>query len=269
MRRHRNHIDAAPPGARAPVSSVLSLHLWPSSAEDLQRGGTDGTEEATPLVQQRTAVLLHQDPAWAATVAELLANDGFLHVVCPSSAERALRSLREHRADVFIAGIDIDGDRNASLERIGAALGRIRDLKVIAVTNARDRDAIRQALRTGAHACILDTAQPDDILLAVRQVFEPTIYFAHDLQHEIDNDLARQIDVHRARLHPRELEILALVAEGATNGEVARRLWISEQTVKFHLNSIFKKLGVTSRTQASHWAHQHGLVGHSTSRTDG
>ena len=58
----------------------------------------------------------------------------------------------------------------------------------------------------------------------------------------------------------REKEILQLVAEGGTNGDVARRLWVTEQTVKFHLANIFRKLDVTNRTQASRWAHAHGLL---------
>ena len=50
------------------------------------------------------------------------------------------------------------------------------------------------------------------------------------------------------------------MAEGGTNGDVARRLWVTEQTVKFHLANIFRKLDVTNRTQASRWAHAHGLL---------
>jgi DNA-binding NarL/FixJ family response regulator len=61
-------------------------------------------------------------------------------------------------------------------------------------------------------------------------------------------------------LTPRELEILQLVASGSTNGEIARRLWVTEQTVKFHLRNIYRKLDVANRTQASHFAHARGLV---------
>lgn len=54
--------------------------------------------------------------------------------------------------------------------------------------------------------------------------------------------------------------ILACVAEGRTNREVAKLLWVIEQTVKFHLANIFRKLGVSNRTQASRWAHEHGVL---------
>ncbi|HEY2162224.1 MAG TPA: response regulator transcription factor, partial [Solirubrobacteraceae bacterium] len=61
-------------------------------------------------------------------------------------------------------------------------------------------------------------------------------------------------------LTTRELEILKLVADGSTNGEIARRLWVTEQTVKFHLSNIYRKLEVGNRTQASHYAHVNGLL---------
>ena len=58
----------------------------------------------------------------------------------------------------------------------------------------------------------------------------------------------------------REHEILRLVAEGLTNAQLARMLWLSEQTVKFHLSNIYRKLGVANRTEASRWAQVHGVL---------
>ena len=61
-------------------------------------------------------------------------------------------------------------------------------------------------------------------------------------------------------LSGRELEVLRLVAAGSTNNEIARRLWVTEQTVKFHLSNIYRKLEVANRTEASHYAHVNGLL---------
>ena len=58
----------------------------------------------------------------------------------------------------------------------------------------------------------------------------------------------------------RELEILRLVAEGHSNAQLARMLWVTEQTVKFHLSNIYRKLDVANRTEASRWAQLHGLL---------
>src|SRR6185436_6143931 len=61
-------------------------------------------------------------------------------------------------------------------------------------------------------------------------------------------------------LTARELEILRLVAEGQTNGSIARELWVTEQTVKFHLSNTYRKLGVANRTEASRYAYMHDLM---------
>ena len=65
----------------------------------------------------------------------------------------------------------------------------------------------------------------------------------------------------RDGLTPLELEILRMVAGGASNGRLAKTLWLAEQTVKYHLSNTYRKLGVANRTQASHYAHVHGLLG--------
>jgi DNA-binding CsgD family transcriptional regulator len=62
------------------------------------------------------------------------------------------------------------------------------------------------------------------------------------------------------RLTRRELEILQLVAEGHSNAQLARMLWVTEQTVKFHLSNIYRKLDVSNRTEASRWAQLQGLL---------
>jgi DNA-binding CsgD family transcriptional regulator len=70
-----------------------------------------------------------------------------------------------------------------------------------------------------------------------------------------------QLDEEAAHeLTRRELEILRLVAEGHSNSQMARMLWVTEQTVKFHLSNIYRKLEVANRTEASRWAQVHGLL---------
>jgi DNA-binding CsgD family transcriptional regulator len=61
-------------------------------------------------------------------------------------------------------------------------------------------------------------------------------------------------------LSPREREILGLVADGLTNARIGRELWVTEQTVKFHLSNIYRKLGVSNRTEAARWAQLNGLL---------
>jgi DNA-binding NarL/FixJ family response regulator len=66
--------------------------------------------------------------------------------------------------------------------------------------------------------------------------------------------------VRSAGLTEREVEILRALGEGRSNREIAKQLWLAEQTVKFHLTNIYRKLQVGSRTEAVHWAYSHGLL---------
>jgi DNA-binding NarL/FixJ family response regulator len=106
-------------------------------------------------------------------------------------------------------------------------------------------------------AYVLKRAEPEDLASAIRQVFSRSLYLAGA---EAFARVPNAEEVEAVGLTRREREILQLVSEGNTNGQVAKVLWVTEQTVKFHLANIFRKLDVTNRTQASRWAHAHGLV---------
>jgi DNA-binding CsgD family transcriptional regulator len=96
---------------------------------------------------------------------------------------------------------------------------------------------------------------------AVRQAFAHSVFTA-------DSDLAAAVEPVAAParkerpggLTKRELEILKLVAEGHSNAGLARMLWVTEQTVKFHLSNVYRKLDVSNRTEASRWAQLNGLL---------
>ena len=106
---------------------------------------------------------------------------------------------------------------------------------------------------------MLKRAEPEDLASAIRQVFARSLYLASSAAFQMTPNPEA---IEAVGLTQREREILQLVSEGNTNGDVARILWVTEQTVKFHLANIFRKLNVTNRTQASRWAHTHGLVRH-------
>ena len=122
-------------------------------------------------------------------------------------------------------------------------------------------------LRAGAWAYVLKSAEPDDIAVAVRQAFVHSIHFTRTLESADPGwgSAARSPDEPAVSvLTRREREILALVAEGHSNAAMAKRLWVTEQTVKFHLSNIYRKLDVPNRTAATRWAHEHGLIGEAT-----
>jgi len=137
-----------------------------------------------------------------------------------------------------------------------ACLERIRKqhpkVKVVMLSAFDDTERIRAALKRGASAYIVKTVNPLDLPAALRQAVQPTIYFG--LPPEEDDPAAA------AGLTERETAMLRALARGLSNAAISREFWVTEQTVKFHLTNIYRKLGVKNRTEATRYAYQHGLA---------
>jgi DNA-binding NarL/FixJ family response regulator len=147
---------------------------------------------------------------------------------------------------------------------IREASERAPGVKPIVLSSAVEPARIDAAFAAGAVAYVLKTAQQDDIRVAIRQAFEHSVFvrrpdFANGAVAAPAAVKPVASDV-VATLTKRELEILQLVAEGHSNSQLARILWVTEQTVKFHLSNIYRKLDVANRTEASRWAQLHGLL---------
>ncbi len=163
----------------------------------------------------------------------------------------------EYEPDVLVSEIADEAEiRSAS--RIRDVLARHPDLKVIVLSSVDQPSERAAAFAAGAAAYVMKSAHPEDIALAARQVFEQSIAFAHSF--EVPMDHASATALVASDLTPREVEILQLVAEGHSNSKLARMLWVTEQTVKFHLSNIYRKLDVANRTEASRWAQLNGLL---------
>ena len=207
--------------------------------------------------EQHTAVLLDQHPLWLNALERILANAGVSPVAKTTTTADALLLLEAERPDLFVLDLDMDGCTPDGLTCLQKALARQPSLKVVVVSATDEQERIEAALSSGAVAYVLKRAEPEDLASAIRQVFSRSLYLAGT---EAFSRMPRPEEVEAVGLTRREREILQLVAEGNTNGQVAKVLWVTEQTVKFHLANIFRKLDVTNRTQASRWAHAHGLV---------
>ena len=118
-------------------------------------------------------------------------------------------------------------------------------------------DAIFAAGATGA---ISKAANPVALATLIRETIDGRVLHVHKPAGHFQRSAAA--DRTDPLLSSRELEVLKLVAGGATNGEIARKLWVTEQTVKFHLSNVYRKIGVANRTEASRYAHVNGLVDH-------
>jgi DNA-binding NarL/FixJ family response regulator len=186
---------------------------------------------------------------------ELLSVADDLEVVgTAANGAEAIELAQELRPDVVLMDIsmpDVDGIRAT-----GAILEARSETRVVMLTAFSDRDRVVAALDAGAIGYLLKDSEPQEVLDAVRAAARGDAPLAPRAAREL---LAARSEEQRADLSKREREVLALVAEGLPNKLIARRLEISEKTVKAHLTSIFRAIGVSDRMQAGIWARRHGL----------
>jgi DNA-binding NarL/FixJ family response regulator len=138
-------------------------------------------------------------------------------------------------------------------------LDRIRksnpDVKVVLISASSDAAEIRDALDRGACAYIAKTVNPVDLASVLRQASDGTVWTAPASPGEPRREMPEA-----ANLTQREITILKAIAEGLSNKAISQEYWVTEQTVKFHLTNIYRKLGVPNRTAAARYAHQNGLL---------
>ena len=205
----------------------------------------------------RTAVLVDQHPLWLDTVSQVVGRVNVEVVAKATSSSAALALVEELNPDLLITGIKMSDGEIDGLTLLRKARERDPELRAIVLSMYDDSQHIEAAFAAGAAAYVLKTAHPDDLTSAIRQAFDHSIYLAGTRPAVTPAPVP--ID-DSPGLTRRELEILQLVAEGHSNAELARMLWVTEQTVKFHLSNIYRKLNVANRTEASRWAQLRGLL---------
>lgn len=172
-----------------------------------------------------------------------------------AGGEEAVALCRERSPDVVLMDLempDVDG-----IEATRRILEEHSDARVVVLTSFAEEQRILRALDAGAVGYVLKDADPEEL--------EKAIEAAGRGEAPLDPKVGRVLIRGHAvappepELSERECEVLALVAAGCQNKEIAERLGITEKTVKGHLTSIFRRVGVTDRTQAALWAERHGL----------
>jgi DNA-binding NarL/FixJ family response regulator len=206
------------------------------------------------LLRGRKAVLLDQHPLWHEAVEPVLERLEIEVVAKTTFSDEALAVVEEHRPDLLLLELDLPEDGLDGISLIRQAKERDPALRVIVLSLYDNPHEVEASFAAGAAAYVLKSVRPDDLATAVRQAFEPSIYLPGS------KPAARTGGDRSKLLTERELEIVRLVGEGHSNRELARMLWVTEQTVKFHLTNIYKKLGVSNRTEASRWAQAQGLL---------
>jgi DNA-binding NarL/FixJ family response regulator len=164
--------------------------------------------------------------------------------------------VAEAAPDVVV--IDEMSQPEAALASIREIRAAVPGTKIVLLTVRMDADWLGEAAEAGINAAVAKTVHPASLGALIREVSAGNVF--HTFEAAPATRPMKQMAVDLG-LTARELEILTLVAEGASNGTIARQLWVTEQTVKFHLSNVYRKLGVANRTEASHLAHVNGLLG--------
>jgi two-component system, NarL family, nitrate/nitrite response regulator NarL len=180
--------------------------------------------------------------------------DDFRVVATTNSGADVADLVARHQPDIVVMDMRMPGvDGLQALDRIRA---RDKSVKVVMLSASDKPEEIQGALARGADGYILKTVNPVDLPSALRQVYEGTVFHGG-----VGAASPTQSPAQAAGLTEREVTLVRALARGLSNKQISQELWITEQTVKFHLSNIYRKLDVHNRTGAMRWAHENGLKG--------
>lgn len=206
-----------------------------------------------------TAVAVDPYPLWLDTVVRLAESAGVKVVGATTQAQDAVSMLEERRPDLFILGLEPTGPNPDLVDTLLQAASPIDGMVTLVVSTDDEGEYVEHCLAAGAYAYAVKTIQPADLASTIRQAVDRCVYlFGRPSTNQPESAMRENAELQK--LTARELEVLRLVAEGLPNAEVAKRLWISVPTVKYHLSRIYEKLRVPNRTRAARWAQRHGLL---------
>ena len=176
---------------------------------------------------------------------------GFQLVGLVDGRQSAEGHLVELRPDVVL--IDDMQDPADALLRIREVRDQAPQAKVLLLTLRMEDEWLEQVFQAGAEAVISKAVHSVALGTLLREVVQGNVV----QRHRSEQAAGAPQD---CPLTSRELEILRLAAEGYTNGKIAQELWVTEQTVKFHLSNTYRKIGVANRTEASRYAYMNHLM---------
>lgn len=200
-------------------------------------------------------------------IASLLEIQEGINVVgTAASGEEALESALALCPDVILMDVRMPGmDGVAATQRI---LRQLPTCHILMLTTFDDDEYVREALRVGASGYLLKDIPASDLARSVHAAHKGIYQLDPAIAAKVvsaisraapgvpvEEDISRHLDV-----TAREIEVLRLIAQGATNREIATQLVISEGTVKNHISNLLSRLGLRDRTQAAIYAREHGLL---------
>jgi DNA-binding NarL/FixJ family response regulator len=206
-----------------------------------------------------------QDLVRAGFRALLDAQDDIAVVGEAGDGDEAVRLVRDHRPDVVLMDIRMPGTDGLAATRAIAADDELAEVRVVILTTFELDEYVFEAVRAGASGFIVKHTKPAELLQAVRAVAAGDALLSPSVTRRLIREFAaRTREAPRSpaldALTEREREVMALVAEGLTNHEIAERLVVSPLTAKTHVSRAMVKLGARDRIQLVVFAYQSGLV---------
>ena len=232
--------------------------------------GTNGPAGLLPPSKSKIRIVVADDhPIFRDGLCRLLALEEDFEVVAQAQDGRqVLDVLQQHEPDILLLDLKMPGlDGLATLQRLQIAKNKTR---VIVLTASDDKNEFVQAMKLGTSGIVLKQTATELLIKSIRKVHAGEIWLdSHTtaaVMRQFSTGLEGSNGNHgngkgreRSPLSTREREIVALVAQGYKNKEMAEKMFISEQTVKNHLHNIFDKLGVSDRLELALYAIHKGL----------
>lgn len=182
-----------------------------------------------------------------------------------SDGLEGIKRAKSLKPDVVLLDLHMPGISGPEAVRL--IVEELRATKVVMLTVSEDAEDLLQTLQAGAHGYLLKNIDTNFFIGAIRSVADGEAVMSPQMTAKLMQSVraapaaASVPALDKERLSPREREILAFLARGASNKEIARGLDLAESTVKIHMQNILKKLNLVSRVQAAVYAVEHGLCG--------
>jgi len=179
--------------------------------------------------------------------------------------DEAVQLARRHRPDIVLMDIRMPGADGLAATRTITADDRLSDVRIVILTTFELDEYVFEAIRSGASGFIVKNTKPVELLQAVRAVASGDALLSPSVTRRLIGELAARTREARPvpeldELTQREREVMALVAEGLTNDEIAQRLVVSPLTAKTHVSRAMVKLGARDRIQLVVFAYESALV---------
>jgi two-component system nitrate/nitrite response regulator NarL len=197
---------------------------------------------------------------FAEAIGQTLSGMGMTLVDIATRGDQVLPAVREQRPDLVLMDVGLAEDNGIAIGR--EILSEAPGTKVVVLTALEDEETLQDALRSGFHGYLTKNSEPEKFRRALESVSDGQVVFQHGLGRAVPagGGGASDAELLARQLTSREVEVLQLLAEGASSKAIAERLSVSPNTVRTHVQGILTKLQVHSRLEAAAFAVRHKLV---------